>query len=183
MNELIALIRGKIFHFYAKLFRKDITIGNGLKLFCKLSIKGKGRVTIGNNCTVRGIPGSRTQFVTIGLNSSEAELQIGDSVQLFATKFSCKFSISIGNNVIIEDSSLLDTDFHSLDISRELPANESKKNCAIKIGDNVCIGVRSVITKGVTIGEGSMIAPCSVIQQSFPANSFLQGNPATLMKQ
>lgn len=182
MNELIALIRGNIFSFQTKLFRKNITIGNGLKLFCKLSIKGKGRVNIGNNCTVRGIPGSRTQFVTINLNSPEAEVHIGDSVQLLATKISCRFSISIGNNVIIEDSSLLDSDFHSLDISRKLPANESKKNCAISIGDKVCIGVRSVITKGVTIGEGSMIAPCSVIQHSFPPNSFLHGNPATLMK-
>lgn len=181
MNELLALTRGKIFRLKSKLFRPNITIGKGLRLYCKLSIRGKGRVAIGNDFTVRGIPGSRTQFVTINVNSPEAEVRIGDAVQFFATKISCKFSIAIGNNAIIEDSSLLDSDFHSLDISRGLPVNESKKNCAISIGDHVCIGVRSVITKGVTIGAGSMIAPCSVIQQSFPPNSVLQGNPATLI--
>lgn len=182
MNELIAQIRGKIFIFQAKYFKKNITIGHGLKLFCKLSINGSGKTIIGDNCVICGIPGSRTQFVTLGTYSPDARLQIGDSVQLLAAKVSCNFSISIGNNVIIEDSSIMDTDFHSLDISREKPANESKKNCAISIGDNVCIGVRSVIMKGVTIGEGSMIAPCSVLQQSFPKKSKIQGNPATLIE-
>ncbi|MCI5120200.1 MAG: hypothetical protein D3908_03215 [Candidatus Electrothrix sp. AUS4] len=182
MKELIALIRGRIFTLKVKLLNKNITTGKNLKLFCKLWISGPGKITIGDNCTVRGIPGSRTQFVSLGTNSPEAELQIGDSVQLLAAKISCKFSISIGNNVIIEDSSIMDTNFHSLDISRRTPKNESRTNCAIIIADNVCIGVRSVINKGVTLGEGAMIAPCSVIQHSFPAHSTLQGNPATLIE-
>ncbi len=167
-----------LFTIKTKLFHNNITIGKGLQLHCKLEIKGKGKITIGENCIIRGIPGSRAQYVSLSTHSPKAELQIGNSVQLLAAKFSCKFSIIIGNNVIIEDSSILDTDFHSLDVSRETPPNESMKNCAVTIEDNVCIGARSVITKGVTIGESSTVVPCSVVQQSFPAQSHLAGNPA-----
>lgn len=178
MNESIAKIRGKIFTFKTKLLHKNIIIGKDLQLHCKLEIKGNGKITIGDNCIIRGIPGSRTQYVSLSTHSTEAELQIGNSVQLLAAKFSCKFSISIGNNVIIEEASILDTDFHSLDISRATPPNESKKNCAVRIDNYVCIGARSVVTKGVTIGEDCMVIPCSVVQQSFPAQSRLAGNPA-----
>jgi len=58
--------------------------------------------------------------------------------------------------------------------------NESKENCAVTIDNNVYIGARGVVTKGTTIGAGSMVAPCSVVQKSFPAKSHLIGNPAAL---
>lgn len=182
MSGLIALIRGKIFCLKLRLFNKNVTIDNGLKLYCRLSIAGKGRVSIGKNCTVKGLPGSRTQYVTLYTTSPEAELRIGDNVQLIAAKTSCNYSLCIGNNVIIEDSSLLDSDFHALDNHSEGPSNESKESCAIVIGNNITIGARSIITKGVQLDEGSRVAPCSVVQRSFPKGSVIFGNPARLLE-
>lgn len=181
MKTFIALIRGQLFVLTCRLFHKNISIGRGLKLFCRLSIQGKGKVTLGDNCTIRGIPGSRIQYVTLWSTSPEATLLIGDSTQLHATKVSCHFSITIGDNVIIEDASILDTDFHSLDITRSIPPNESVEKCAIRIGNNVGISSRSVITKGVTLGDGCLVAPNSLVQHSFPANSTLLGNPAKII--
>lgn len=153
-------------------------IGKGLRLYCKLGIKGKGKILIGKNFSVRGIPGSRNQYVTLYTVSSDALLKIGDNVQFLAAKFSCKFFISIGNGVIIEDSLVLDTDFHSLDVTREEPPGETKETCQIIISDNVSIAARSIITKGAEIGADSIVGPCSVVNRSFPAVSHIFGNPA-----
>ena len=183
MKELLAKIRGIFFIFKCRICRKNIIIDNGLKLYCKLDIKGKGKIIIGKNVAVRGIPGSRNQYVTLYTHSPDALLKIGDNVQLLAAKISCKFFISIGNSVIIEDSSILDTDFHSLDVTRGDPPNETKEKCQIIIADNVWIATRSIITKGVKIAADSVVFPCSVVNGSFPSKSHIFGNPAKKIRQ
>lgn len=182
MSKLIAKIRGSIYRLKYTLFNKNIKIGKGLKLYCKLQIKGNGKIILGKRCSVRKIPGSRNQFVTLYTHSPNALLRIGDNVQLVSAKISCKYSISIGSNVVIEDSSILDTDFHSIDIERGAPIGESKETCEVNIGEGVLISAGSFIAKGVTIEEGSMVGPRAVVNQSFAAKSIIFGNPAKLIK-
>ena len=157
---------------------KNIVIGSGLQLHCRLSIKGPGRVEIGENCHIEPLAGARIQMVTLYTHSPDAIISIGDNVLLVAAKISSKFSVSIGSNVIIEDASILDTDFHTLDVSRQPPPDEHLEQCRIVLEDDVQVGSRSIITKGVTIGRGSLIYPGTVVQKSFPAESVLYGNPA-----
>lgn len=178
MSERLALLRGKLFTMRLRIFKKNIAIGDGLKLYCKLLLSGQGKISIGNNCTIKRLPGSRTQYVTLDSLSPDAELTIGNNTQLLAAKITCVYAINIGNDVTIEDSSVMDSDFHSLDISRGKPLNETKENCAVTIGNRVAIGARSFVTKGVKLGDGSLVAPCSVVKSSFPKDSVLYGNPA-----
>lgn len=183
MDNIIAGIRGRLFKLKCRLLNKNISIGRDLRLFCPLSIKGEGEIKLGNNCTIRNIPGSLVHKVTLWTNSSAAKIMIGNSVQLTATRISCRFSIAIGDNTIIEDTSILDTDFHTLDSTRAIPTNESIKNCAIEIGENVGISSRTIITKGSKLGNNCLVAPNSLIKGSFPDNSVLIGNPAKIITQ
>ena len=48
----------------------------------------------------------------------------------------------------------------------------------IVIKDNVGIALNSIVLPGVTIGEKSFVAPCSVVMTSFKSNSYIAGNPA-----
>ncbi|WP_279158935.1 acyltransferase [Muribaculum intestinale] len=48
--------------------------------------------------------------------------------------------------------------------------------------DNVWIGERATILKGVSIGHGSIIACDSVVTKAIPPNSIAAGNPAKVVK-
>lgn len=52
----------------------------------------------------------------------------------------------------------------------------------IIIGENVWIGSNVRICKGVTIGDNSVIAACSVVTKDVPANAIAAGNPARIVK-
>lgn len=52
----------------------------------------------------------------------------------------------------------------------------------IVIGDDVWIGMDSIIMGGVTIGDGAVVAAGSVVTKSIPANVLAGGVPAKVIK-
>jgi len=51
----------------------------------------------------------------------------------------------------------------------------------VEIGDNVFIGVNTVIAKPVKIGEGAVIGANSVVTRDIPANAIAVGSPAKVV--
>lgn len=51
----------------------------------------------------------------------------------------------------------------------------------ISIGDNVFIGMNSLIIKPVTIGNGAVIGAGSVVTKDIPDNTIVGGNPAKVI--
>lgn len=87
--------------------------------------------------------------------------------------------VTIGNHVFIGDRvSILSYDGHPVKPEeRHLPASRASSK-PIVIKDNVWISGNCVILKGVTIGEGSVIANGSVVTSKVPPNCLAIGNPA-----
>ena len=52
----------------------------------------------------------------------------------------------------------------------------------IKIEKNAWIGMRSIVLKGVTIGEGAIVAAGSVVTKDVPSYTLVAGNPAIVKK-
>ena len=52
----------------------------------------------------------------------------------------------------------------------------------IVIEDNVWIGEYSAVLKGVTIGEGAIVASHSGVTKDVPSYSIVAGNPAQVVK-
>jgi maltose O-acetyltransferase len=52
----------------------------------------------------------------------------------------------------------------------------------ITIKKNVVIYYNSLVLKGVTIGENSVIGSCSVVTKDIPPNVFAAGNPAKVIR-
>jgi acetyltransferase-like isoleucine patch superfamily enzyme len=83
---------------------------------------------------------------------------------------------------------IVDTDFHALDpyVEGGRMSNNDPKNVAaapVIVEDNVFVGANSIILKGVTIGENSVIGAGSVVTRSIPANVIAAGNPARMLRQ
>jgi acetyltransferase-like isoleucine patch superfamily enzyme len=87
--------------------------------------------------------------------------------------------VTIGNNCLIaEKVTIMSYDGHHANpLQRHLPAPPESSR-PITICDNVWIGAGSIILKGVTIGEGSIVAGGSVVTAKVPPNSMAIGNPA-----
>jgi len=90
---------------------------------------------------------------------------------------SCFDKITIGEDVAIaEDVIIRDSDNHNLIY------DGFKKTKPITIGNHVWIGMRATILKGVTIGDGAIIAVGSVVTKDVPPNSLVGGVPASVIK-
>jgi len=126
--------------------------------------------------------GSNTTFwpdVKISFNGSghEAVLEIMDDVSIGnRTQIHIANKVSIGQGTLISwDCVIMDRDYHAID-------SEEEKTAPIIIGEHVLIGNNCIVLKGVTVGEGSVIAAGSVVTHDVPPNSLVAGNPAKLIR-
>ncbi len=53
----------------------------------------------------------------------------------------------------------------------------------VTIGDGCWIGLGAMILPGVTVGRGSVVAAGAVVTQDVPPDSYVEGNPATVVRQ
>jgi len=171
-----------------------VAIGRKVLITCgrNFKIEGSGQLFIGHD--MGKFPrGSRSSF-RIGNNSrlvlngkysllsghqinidDNATLELGSGYINHDAKVFCKTRIKIGNNVIIgEDLCLMDSDSHSL--------NNGGISSEVVIEDNVWIGLRCTVLKGVTINTGSVIAANSLVVRDVPARTLVGGNPARVIK-
>ena len=89
--------------------------------------------------------------------------------------------ITIGDNVYItEDVKFLTHDGGTLLFRNLVPDLEITK--PITIGNNVYIGVNTIILPGVTIGDNVVIGAGAVVSKDIPSNSLAVGVPAKVIK-
>lgn len=115
------------------------------------------------------------------------DLSIGDNSGLSSTVIICKDRIEIRNNVNIGSGTMiLDTNMHSTDwrirADRCKDSPEKAAKAPVVLEDNVFVGARCIIGKGVTIGTCSMISAGSVVVKDIPANCIAGGNPCRVIK-
>jgi len=88
-------------------------------------------------------------------------------------------SISIGDNCMLAaECHISDSDWHGV-YNRIRPFRCTRP---ITLENNVWLGLRSVVCKGVHIGENSVIGAGSVVVSDIPANVIAAGNPAKVVK-
>jgi len=114
-------------------------------------------------------------------------ISIGNYCGLSATVLSARSNITIGSNVKIgANVKIFDHDYHSLDYKKRRDPVLDGENCKyspIVIGDDVFIGVNSIILKGVNIGPRTIIGAGSVVAiKNIPADSVVYGNPAKIIE-
>ncbi len=200
----------KIFRIYPKLrhiFYKywnplyfklnGITFGRRMEVLNKVYIKGNGQIVIGDDFEFRS--GDNTNAIcrnirgTLYTMSPEARIVIGDRVGISSACLWAKERITIGNDVNIGgDCLIMDNDAHPIDYLQRRRSYEKEVGtenyrqkigtAPIEIGDDVWIGARCQILKGVHVGARSIIAAGSVVTKDVPADVIAGGIPCRVIK-
>lgn len=112
----------------------------------------------------------------------EAVIQIG-SHNLFSNSV-CMIAnerITVGDRCQIGDQvTITDCDFHEINPSTR--NRSSGPTHPVTLGNNVWLGSRVMVLKGVTIGDNSVIGAMSLVTKSIPANSLAAGTPAKVIR-
>lgn len=88
------------------------------------------------------------------------------------TSILAETSVRIGQYVLVGwDVTITDTDEHDW-------PGLGTRTAPIQIGDHSWIGARSIILKGVTIGEGAVVAAGSVVTRDVAPYTLVAGSPA-----
>ena len=146
--------------------KDDIVIHNNVMLLgCTLLSAHHGKIVIGNNTKV----GNGSQII-------------------------CVDTVTIGEyTTVTQNVKIVDNNNHPLNpeyrqYMRVSPHGSDARSMIhsdhkpVVIGRNCWIGENSRIQKGVTIGDNSIIAACSVVTKDVPANCIAAGNPAKIVK-
>ncbi len=165
---------------YQHILRKA-TFGANIKIRCKLKITGPGKVTIGGNCELARDPWN-DDYVTIYTHRPGARIEIGNNVILRATRFGSHLSIKIGDNTILENASIYDSDFHNIDATKR-DEGFNKNDRPVVIGEGCYVGCECLCSKGTILSPHVTMLPGSVVgTKTIPANSLVFGNPGKILK-
>ncbi|WP_281495974.1 acyltransferase [Akkermansia glycaniphila] len=131
--------------------------------------------------SLRGMNPVLTTRATLAANADGAELILKKGAGISGACIVCTSRIVIGENTIIgADALILDNDAHLPDTRPGWISTLTQKEHGrpITIGANCFIGARAIILKGVTIGDGAVIAAGTVVTRDVPAAHLSCGNPA-----
>ncbi len=171
------------------------SIIEGMNLDLRNPVDNKQYLTIGKDCMIHA---------NIIFESQAGEVIIGDRVFLGNSTIISRTKVEFGNDIFVAwGAYFYDHDSHSLDykerrkdILRQLDDYHTKKpnfiyskdwsvvnTKPIKICDDAWIGMHVTILKGVTVGEGAIVAAGSVVTKDVPAWTVVAGNPAQVVKE
>jgi acetyltransferase-like isoleucine patch superfamily enzyme len=144
----------------------------------KLFVTWPHQVSIGRNCRLE----HHIYFHFDGIYRSGPSIEIGDNTFIGSgCEFNVKNEISIGNHCSIASGCrFID---HSHDISGKGPFVGKDIEDTIRISDYVWLGANVIVLKGVTIGEGAVVAANAVVTKSVPRNEIWAGVPAKRINQ
>jgi len=164
-------------------YRKDrlsLPFGTIIDWRTRILVK-KGKIKIGKNVSLRsraqgyhaGLPFSATLFV----DKENAVIDIGENSRINGAYIHAQGKTTIGaGSVIAAGVNILDSDGHLLQSSQRTLGRDVPGS--ITIGQNVWIGINTIVLKNTTIGDNSVVSAGSVVKGKFGPNSFIIGNPA-----
>lgn len=180
----IILLPATIFNYINFKIRR-IEYGENLDIKGVVGLYRSGRLMLGNNvkinsCRYANPLGDKMVFEI----SKDAVVRIGNNVGISGTTIKAFCDITIEDEVLIGAGCLImDTDSHPLEFDRRYQKYDKMEfTKAIIIKRGAFIGARTIILKGVTIGEKSVIAAGSVVTKSIPDNELWGGSPAMFIK-
>lgn len=128
------------------------------------------------------------------LEQASARISIGSRTHVGGrTVLAAASSIEIGDDVLIAfEALIMDHNSHSLkfrerqrDVRDWINGTKDWSSVAVapvRIANKAWIGVRAIVLKGVTIGEGAVVGAGSLVTADVPPWTIVGGNPAKIIR-
>jgi acetyltransferase-like isoleucine patch superfamily enzyme len=94
----------------------------------------------------------------------------------------CHKQIEIGNDVKVGPHVYVGDFDHDLGMGSGPEISSETVSQPVSIGNHVWIGAQAVVLKGVTIGEGAVVAAGAVVTHDVPTMTIVGGIPARVIK-
>lgn len=108
-----------------------------------------------------------------------ARIDIGYDVGMSSVSITAAKEVVIGEGTLLgADCLITDTDFHSPAGNHRWGNDLLASAAPVNIGKGCFIGARAMILKGVTIGDGAVVAAGAVVSKDVPSEHLASGNPA-----
>jgi maltose O-acetyltransferase len=172
------------FLWWERLLLSRLEVAGGVNLQVPLRVDGAGSLFIGrgNSFGYRAAPRDGDGGILLQPRERGAVIRIGDG-NWFSNNTSVVASerIEIGAHCQIGDHvAIYDSDFHEI-----APATRTRSagpSAPVIIGNNVWLGSRVIVLKGVTIGDNSIVGAMGLVTRSIPPNSIAAGVPAKVIR-
>ena len=150
----------------------------------RIDIINKGNIEIGENCWLVSSWEGHPYKTGIFSYLKESEIKIGKNTGLSGAVIFCRDRVLIGDYCWLSPGVIIiDNNSHAVSIDHTIREKGEIKSAPVILGDNVWLGMRSIIFKGVTIGDNSIIAAGSIVTKDIPANCLAGGIPAKVIKE
>lgn len=165
--------------FFCFFYSKYDLFSRGIYRFCIMPFK----------LMLFGVCGKNV-VIAKGSSFTYRNVYIGDNVFIGGNAmFMCtRAKIILGNNIMFGPHVFIITGGHRMDIvgryMTSIRDNEKRPedDRDVIIQDDVWVGANSIILRGVTIGEGSVVAAGSVVTKDVIPYSVVGGSPAKILK-
>ncbi|SRR5579883_38435 len=165
-----------------------VELGHGCRFFGLPQFRRLpgSRMRIGNNCEFRSARWSNL----VGVNRpcifstmlEGALLEIGDGCGFSGTTIGCASRVILGKRVMCgANATITDTDWHPIDWQPRA-AGLTGPVSPVEIGDDVWLGMNSMVLKGVTIGRRTVVGAGSIVSRPLPAGVIAAGAPAVVIR-
>ncbi len=144
-----------------------ITLEKGVRLFSRA------------NSNPAGLP----HPTILAALTPESGIVIGERSAISGASIVARVKVTIGKHVMIGAGACIwDTDFHPIDPRHRHRHPTHGAICApVVIHDDVFVGARAIILKGVTVGWGAVIGAGAVVTHDVAPGQIVAGNPATVV--
>ncbi|HEX8253459.1 MAG TPA: acyltransferase [Thermoanaerobaculia bacterium] len=169
LREVTALIARRI---RARVLRlRGASIGAKSSIDSHVRVRRPWCLTLGTRAEVE-------HDVFFKLVSDDARLNVGDYTFIGnGTQFDVLETVTVGAHTLIAPNVFITDHAHNAADGLRLD-EQGSSSAPVVIGDDVWIGTRAVILRGVTIGNGAVVGAGAVVTKDVPPRAIVAGVPA-----
>lgn len=148
------------------------SVGQHVRIYKDCFFRNPKTIHLGNGVYV----GEHTELTNVEIPTGILNVEDGVSIDM-RCRIDYSGGLEIGQGTHIAWGTYIITHTHGYD------HNNAPEPCPLRIGKNVFIGAKVIITPNVaTIGDNAMIGTGSVVTKDVPENAVVAGNPARIIK-